>query len=656
LRAAATSADNQGGTLANSANDTAGTSLVADNSTDDNPSDTTVDYSGTFKDLTKITKIDLSQLKIEAHDGAKGQNVIGANGAAARGEDGQAGESIDVSSMFENCTALKEVDLSSFVGRSGNGGNGGRGNGGSDIGRGGDGIGGNGGYAGNFNAQNMFENTPTLIGIQLSSFVGQNGTGGRGGDGTGGGGAYYGGGVGSGGDGYHGGTGTGGDGGRGGGNGGNDGNGGNGYGGNGGDGIGGNGSDVGGDDDVGSGGGNGGNGYGGRGNGGNGGNGYGGYGYDGRGGGNGGGGDGGNGYGGGGTGSGGDGNGGSGGDGRNIGGYVGYGGRGGTGTGGNGGGRGGNGYGGRGGRGGNGYGGGDGSSVPGQVDENFLIENLLKDPNIFVLYQAYTGTTDKTNMFSPIAVNELALTKKVGFALDELKENVGALRTTDSGKGENIRDSELGNVSLSAKDETGNAVDLANVSNKAGEYTLTYTYNGKSIDTHLTVEGGSITTQDLTLGTGDAWKPEDNFVSAENEQQQPIPFDQLTVAGADQVNLSKAGTYTVSFSYQDVSKTLTADAKVNVIDIQTKSLVLGVGDPWQPYAALASVTNVDQVEHTDQVYFEQNVTASAIDKGSGAAVDIAQLTANPGTYTVTYTYAGISRSVDVLVEKIELAN
>ncbi|EGO9490482.1 bacterial Ig-like domain-containing protein [Enterococcus faecalis] len=495
LRAAATSADNQGGTLANSANDTAGTSLVADNSTDDNPSDTTVDYSGTFKDLTKITKIDLSQLKIEAHDGAKGQNVMGANGATARGEDGQAGESIDVSSMFENCTALKEVDLSSFVGWSGNGGDGG------------DGTGGNGGYAGNFNAQNMFENTPTLIGIQLSSFVGQNGYGGNGGKGHG-----------YGGDGY---------------------------------------------------GGNGGKGYGGDGKGGYGGNGY---------------------------------------------------------------------------------------SAPGQVDENFLIENLLKDPNIFVLYQAYTGTTDKTNMFSPIAVNELALTKKVGFALDELKENVGALRTTDSGKGENIRDSELGNVSLSAKDETGNAVDLANVSNKAGEYTLTYTYNGKSIDTHLTVEGGSITTQDLTLGTGDAWKPEDNFVSAINENKQPIPFDQLTVTGADQVNLSKAGTYTVSFSYQDVSKTLTADAKVNVIDIQTKSLVLDVGDPWQPYAALVSVTNVDQVEHTAQVYFEQNVTASAIDKGSGVAVDIAQLTANPGTYTVTYTYAGISRSVDVLVEKIELAN
>ncbi|WP_261998679.1 bacterial Ig-like domain-containing protein [Enterococcus faecalis] len=476
LRAAATSADNQGGTLANSANDTAGTGLVADNSTDNNPSDTTVDYSGTFKDLTKITKIDLPQLKIEAHDGANGKSVTGADNADARGEDGQAGESIDVSSMFENCTALKEVDLSSFVGQSGQGGNGGTGNGG------------NGGYAGNFNARNMFENTPTLIGIQLSSFVGEKGRGGNGGNGNGG----------------------------------------------------------------------------------------------------------------------------------NVKGI-------------------------------------DGESVDGQVD-GFSLENALGNANVFKLYQAYTGITDKTNMFSPIAVNELALTKKVGFTLDELKENVGALRTTDSGKGENIRDSELGNVSLSAKDTAGNAIDLADVSKKAGEYTLTYTYNGKSIDTHLTVDGASIKTQDLTLGTGDAWKPEDNFVSAENEQQQPIPFDQLTVTGADQVNLSKAGTYTVSFSYQDVSQTLTADAKVNVIDIQTKSLVLGVGDPWQPYAALTSVTNVDQVEHTDQVYFEQNVTASAIDKGSGAAVDIAQLTANPGTYTVTYTYAGISRSVDVLVEKIELAN
>ncbi|HBI2078053.1 TPA: hypothetical protein I0H43_RS14430, partial [Enterococcus faecalis] len=503
LRAAATSADNQGGTLANSANDTAGTGLVADNSTDNEPSDTTVDYSGTFKDLTKITKIDLSQLKIEAHNGAKGK------AGNSRGEDGKAGESIDVSSMFENCTALKEVNLNSFVGQGGNGGDGGDGNGvagnnchteGSHGDAGGDGSGGDGGYAGDFKAQNMFEDTPTLVNIQLMNFIGRNGIGGDGGNGNGGdGGNGYidhsaggDGGNGLGGIGYYGGAGHGGNGGFGSGGaagssnysaggGGGNGHGGTGYGGGGGTGYGGNGG-SGGNANSGTGG-----------HGGNGGFGYGGAGYvsnsNGIGGGNGAGG-----------------NGGDGGDGaafRN----GGYGGNGGDGLGGD---SGfspvGNGIGGNGGAGGaagtlghKGDKGANGNGGGGNLDSNLLPKNLTGEK--LRLYQAYTGTTDKTNMFFPIAVNELALTKKVGFAPDELKENVGALRTTDSGKGENIRDSELRNVSLSAKDETGNAVDLANVSNKAGEYTLTYTYSGKSIDTHLTVKGGSITTQDLTLGT-----------------------------------------------------------------------------------------------------------------------------------------------------------
>ncbi|ENZ5543079.1 bacterial Ig-like domain-containing protein, partial [Enterococcus hirae] len=557
LRQAATEADSQGGTLSTSTNDLSGTGLVADNSTDDNPSDTIVDYSGTFKDLTNITKIDLSPLKIEAHDGADGQDVKGQNGQDAKGQDGQAGESINVSSMFENCTALKEIDLSSFVGQGGSGGNGGSGTGGSGIGC--SGKGGNGGYAGNFNSQNMYEHTPQLVEIQMGSFVGKNGRGGDGGDGHGGNG-------GRGGDGQ----------------GGNSGNGNGGDGGTGGTGLGGTG---------GAGkkapGGQGGKGHGGDG--GNGGNGHGGNSYGGNTGGNGYGGDGGQGQ---------MGQGGSGGknNGHNGIGQGGNGGQGGHGLHGNNNGTGQGGSGGYGGSGNSGYTGSQGAagtSSRGVIDPHLLPENLTGDD--LRLYQAYTGTTDKTNMFFPIAVNELALTKKVGFALDELKENIAALRATDSGKGENIRDSELGNVSLSAKDETGNAIDLADVSKKAGKYTLTYTYNEKSIDTQLTVKGGSITTQDLTLGTGDAWKPADNFVSAENENQQPIPFDQLTVTGADQVDLSKAGTYTVSFSYQDVSKTLTADAKVNVIDIQTKSLVLDVGAPWQPYDALTSVTNVDQV-------------------------------------------------------------
>lgn len=57
LREAAGAADRQSGTLTNSNNDTSGTELVADNSTDGNPSDAIVDFSATFKDLKNIKKL-----------------------------------------------------------------------------------------------------------------------------------------------------------------------------------------------------------------------------------------------------------------------------------------------------------------------------------------------------------------------------------------------------------------------------------------------------------------------------------------------------------------------------------------------------------------------------------------------------------------------
>lgn len=328
LRAAAMSANTHGGTLVNSGNDTVGTGLISDNSTDDNPNDTIVNYSETFKDLNKITKINLSQLKINAQNGENGQDVKGENGTSSdlngkdrRGTDGKPGESIDVSSMFENCTSLKEVDLSSFVGQGGNG------YGGTGV-NGGSGYGGTGGNAGNFTSKNMFENTLQLSNIQLMNFIGHSGNGGKGG----------------------------------------------------------------------------------------------------------------------------------------------------TGTGGNG----------QGGRGGSGYGGIHGKS----------------------------GSSLKVNMFFPIAVNKLDVSKNIGFAPEELKANVTALRSTDLGKGENLLDTELAKVAVSAKDEGGNAVDLSDVSENVGQYTITYAYKGKEISTNLIV-----TLQNGTQGTLDK---EDEQLKQQQEAQAAV--------------------------------------------------------------------------------------------------------------------------------------
>lgn len=136
LRSAATSADKFNGTLSTSMNDVAESGIVADNSIDDEPNDTIVDYSGTFKNLKKIKAILLPTLKIKALNGAKGEDNYGIDGMYStneeekkgkdgRGTDGKQGESLDVSSMFENCYSLRRVNLDSFQGKAGNGGKGG---------------------------------------------------------------------------------------------------------------------------------------------------------------------------------------------------------------------------------------------------------------------------------------------------------------------------------------------------------------------------------------------------------------------------------------------------------------------------------------------------------------------------------------------------
>uniref|UniRef100_UPI00359C2F6D WxL domain-containing protein n=1 Tax=Enterococcus faecalis TaxID=1351 RepID=UPI00359C2F6D len=487
LRAAATSADNRGGTLANSANDTSGKGLVADNSTDDNSDDRTVDYSGTFKDLTKITKVDLSKLKIEAHDGANGKDKFGGNtstnGQDGNGENGQAGEGIDVSAMFENCMSLKEVNMNSFVGQGGFGGNGGNGQGGvGNGGNGGAGQGGNGGYAGNFSSTNMFENTPQLVDIQLKEFVGKSGQGGVGGEGHGGEGKNGNGGKAVGGIGIGGGNGVGGTGSI-----------------NGGDGVGGASYGNGNKEHYQW------SGYGAQGRGGEGKNGSGGNGY--------------------------------GGIGIVVGGYA-TGGKGakaqGQGIGGNG-----------------GITAGNGTTKNGVVDPNLLPENLTGET--LRLFNAYNGTTDKTNMFSAIAVNELSLTKKVGFNADALKANVAALRKTDSGKGENLLDAELANVTISVKDATGNAIDVAEASQKAGEYTVTYAYNGQTVDTHLKVKAihTNETEGHVTITKGSIDIDPDKPIDPEH------PDAGSTLLLPDQLNF---GSTTISYD-EDVNLKATKDGK-----------------------------------------------------------------------------------------------
>ncbi|MCH1976462.1 bacterial Ig-like domain-containing protein [Enterococcus hirae] len=256
-------------------------------------------------------------------------------------------------------------------------------------------------------------------------------------------------------------------------------------------------------------------------------------------------------------------------------------------------------------------------------------------------------------MYCPIAVKDIALTLKTNQVVSDgwFRDNIGALRNPDTGDDLLVYDK--GIVQITAINAQGTAVALSDITKIPGTYTVSYAYHNESVQTTVTVKGAHIETKDLTIGTGDAWKAQDNFVRATDADDQPIGFDQLTVTGAGQVNVNQPGSYSVTYAYQTASQT----AKVNVIDVQTQKIApLDLNAAFDVYAGLKSVTNVDQITHTDHAYFQAQVSVKGVQKGTTTPIDLTTFTHTAGTYTIIYTYAGISRSVDVIVEKKALTD
>lgn len=121
---------------------------------------------------------------------------------------------------------------------------------------------------------------------------------------------------------------------------------------------------------------------------------------------------------------------------------------------------------------------------------------------------------------------------------------------------------------ISAKNAQGQDVDFSGieVSNlpdmtKPGTYQVVYKLGNYQVTSQVTVKPSqaSIETNDFTLEVGHNWKPEDNFMSAKDEQGNKLTLDKLTVNST--VDTSEVGQYQVTYSYKGISKTAT----VNVI-------------------------------------------------------------------------------------------
>ncbi|EOD5838629.1 BspA family leucine-rich repeat surface protein [Listeria monocytogenes] len=64
-----------------------------------------------------------------------------------------------------------------------------------------------------------------------------------------------------------------------------------------------------------------------------------------------------------------------------------------------------------------------------------------------------------------------------------------------------------------------------------------------------------VNVQDSVLMVGDTWKPEDNFLSALDNAENPVDFKDITVTGS--VDTTQPGLYTVAYSYGGITSTAT---------------------------------------------------------------------------------------------------
>ncbi|MBF2358877.1 bacterial Ig-like domain-containing protein, partial [Listeria welshimeri] len=130
------------------------------------------------------------------------------------------------------------------------------------------------------------------------------------------------------------------------------------------------------------------------------------------------------------------------------------------------------------------------------------------------------------------------------------------------------------------------------------------------------------------------WTAEDNFDSAFAKEGNPVSFQDVQVTEKPTVNTNKAGAYQVTYSYGNISKTITLTVK----EIKT------------------AVNAHDSVVYTDGTWTAEDNFDSALNK-AGDTVPFADVTVSgtvntdvAGTYPVTYSYNGVSKTINVTVK------
>ncbi len=133
---------------------------------------------------------------------------------------------------------------------------------------------------------------------------------------------------------------------------------------------------------------------------------------------------------------------------------------------------------------------------------------------------------------------------------------------------------------VDATDANGNPLHLSDLNingnvdpTKPGTYYVTYSYTdeaGNTVSATATItvvaSQANIKVKDLTLiiGSNTKWQAGDNFISATDANGNPLRLSDLTITG--NVDLTKPGTYKVTYSYTDAAgNVVSATAIITVV-------------------------------------------------------------------------------------------
>ena len=164
-----------------------------------------------------------------------------------------------------------------------------------------------------------------------------------------------------------------------------------------------------------------------------------------------------------------------------------------------------------------------------------------------------------------------------------------------------------------------------------GESTVTYVYQKAPTDfTALSVK-------DTTVYERDTWKAADNFEQAVSKEGKILTYEEFLAEGGSvsgQVDTSQAGTYTISYHLNNVSKEATVLVKPRFTAITVHDSSLYVGENWSPK------------DNFDQAVDRDNHPVAFADVSVDGSVD----TKKAGTYEVVYRYDGIESKAVITVK------